>query len=103
MRRVRRSDEDRIADRAAALVEELQLSPERGQSLLSILLQEQSQRAAAFSELRSSPDQAAARARVRAELDAIRAWKTRTLRDQFGADHASRILRRRFIAVACGF
>jgi hypothetical protein len=64
------------------------------ESLTAVLLEEQSRRAGALTELRLKLDDAEARARVRGELDAILAWKTKTLNDQFGAQHAAEILKR---------
>jgi hypothetical protein len=89
-------NEQRVRQRAAALAQDLELSAENEDALLDVLLQEQTRREVAFSDLRSaSPDQQAeVRAQVRTELDEILAWKTEELRARFGSDLADTVMRR---------
>jgi hypothetical protein len=88
-------DEERVRLRATALAQRLGLPAAGEESLTAVLLEEQSRRASALTELRQKPDDDEARARVRSELDAILLWKTKALNDQFGAEHAAEILKRR--------
>lgn len=88
-------DEERVRLRATALAQRLGLPAAGEAALTEVLLEEQSRRASALAELRRKPDDAEARARVRSELDAILAWKTNALNDQFGAEHAAEIMKRR--------
>ncbi|MBI5850626.1 MAG: hypothetical protein HZB39_06235 [Planctomycetes bacterium] len=88
-------DEARVRLRATALAQRLGLSAAGEETLTAVLLEEQSRRASALTELRRKPDDAEARTRVRSELDAILAWKTKALSDRFGAEHAAEILKRR--------
>ena len=89
------SDEQRVRLRATALAQRLGLPANGEEKLAAVLLEEQCRRASVLTELRRRPDDAEVRARVRSELDAILAWKTKALNDQFGAGHAAEILKRR--------
>lgn len=88
-------NEERVRLRAAELGKKLALSAAAEETLTAVLLEEQTRRASAVAELRRKPDDAEVRARVRTELDAILAWKTQALNDQFGAQHAAEIMKRR--------
>lgn len=94
VRQVPIRDDELVAIRAASLAKELQLSGLGENALLGVLLEEQTRRAAVFTELRQKPDDAETKSRVRTELDAILAWKTRELRRQFGPEYAGIMMRR---------
>jgi hypothetical protein len=88
-------DEARVRLRATGLARRLGLPAADEAALTAVLLEEETRRAGALTELRRTPDDAEVRARVRSELDAILAWKSEALNDQFGAVHAAEILKRR--------
>lgn len=92
--RISPRDAERIRARAHALAAKLPLDAAGEEALLDVLLEEERRRAAAFAERRTTPDQAAANARTRAELDAILAWKTRELHDRFGFAVATTLMQR---------
>ena len=87
-------DAERIRARAHALAAKLPLDAAGEEALLDVLLEEERRRAAAFAERRTTPDQVAANARARAELDAILAWKTKALHDRFGFAVATTLMQR---------
>lgn len=87
-------DEERVAIRATSIAKKLKLSAAGEDALLAVLLEEQTRRAAALTAWRRRPDDAEADARLRTELDAILAWKTRELRRQFGPEYAGIMMRR---------
>jgi len=89
------TDQDRVRLRAEALATKLKLTAPEENALLVVLLAEQSRRADALSEMRRAPKGAETTARLRAELNNIRAWKSQELRNHFGTKRATAMLQRR--------
>lgn len=88
-------DEHRVRRRAGKVAQELALSAEHEQALITVLLQEQARRGVVMAELRCKPGDEEINALVRTELNAIRAWKSKELMTQFGADRMRIIMQRR--------
>ncbi len=87
-------DEERVTRRVEVMAKKLGLSAPDAEALRLVLVQEQARRGPVFADLHRDPDGAATRARARAELDAILAWKTAALEARFGTERATAIQRR---------